>query len=408
MVPSRRLSLALLLLICVGGCAARRLPPPVPKVLARPSGMVPLDNGDPLAPAQEYAAFRRFAERNSTSYTGGPKKHFLALSGGGMYGAYSVGVLCGWSASGTRPQFDVVTGVSTGALIGTYAFLGSAWDRKAYDAYSNINERDIYRRRPYTALIWNDAYASSDPLKNLINDAVDDELLAAVARGHAEGRRLYIGTTNLDTRRMVIWDMTAIAASGQPDAKELYRKVLLASASPPGFLPPVPIEVEINGQKFTERHCDGGATTGVFLRASNLPLGQEHLQEQNSPLAGCEAYVVVAGKLYSDPVITRPRTISISESALQSLLYSQTRSELHRIYTLCIATGMRYNLTAVPEDLDVNADSMSFKPRDMAKLYDAGFFAAASGKLWRDSPPGAEPQEQTRPRSGTRFLAPER
>ncbi len=364
--------------------------------------MISLTPGDQRPREQEYAALRKYAEKNTSNYQPGERHKVLALSGGGMYGAYTVGVLCGWTASGQRPCFDVVTGVSTGSLIATYAFLGSAYDRRLYDAYTSINSDSIYRKRMKTAIFFNDAYASSAPLKSLIDRDLDDALIDAVAAEHAKGRRLYFATTNIDTRRLVTWDMTAIAANGRRD---LYRQILLASASPPGFMPPVAIEVEVNGQTFTEWHCDGGATTGVFLRSSNLPINEAKL-EAGTPMVGSDAYVIVAGKFYSDPVLTSPRTLKIGESALQSLLYSQTRSELFRIYALCTVTGMKFHLAAVPEDFKTGTDSMQFNQAEMLKLYAKGYNLTLAGAAWRDTPPGAEPQEMTSPRTGTQFLAP--
>ena len=256
------------------------------------------------------------------------------------------------------------------------------------------------------AALWNESAASSAPLKRLIDTQVDDNIIQAVAKGHACGRRLYVGTTNIDTRQMVIWDMGAIASSGRPDAKDLYRKVLLASASVPAFFPPVAIEVEVNGKKFTEMHVDGGATTGVFLRASTLHLDKEALKEGRQPLAGSEAYVIVAGKLYAAPTCTEQRTLKIAGSALESVLYSQTRGELFRIYTLCLLSGMKYNLTSIPEDMKVGADAMGFDPAEMKRLYEAGYASVTGGRAWRDTPPGAEAHEQTQPRTGNQFLAP--
>jgi hypothetical protein len=407
--PGRGL-LVVLLAAAAGtaGCTARHRACSPPE-LSRASGVVPLTPGDPDSKI-ETELLRSFANQSRTANAPGtpaarPGK-FLALSGGGMYGAYSVGVMSGWTATGTRPTFDVVTGVSTGALVSTYAFLGPEYDRQMVDLYTTITDRDIYRRRPAAAVLWSDSAASSAPLKKLIEAQVDDAALQQVAKAHQAGRRLYVGTTNIDTRRLVIWDMGAIAASGRPDAKDLYRKVLLASSSVPGFFPPVPIEVEVNGRTFTEMHVDGGATTGVFLRASTLHADPGALTAGPKPLAGSDAYVIVAGKLYSDPACTDRRTVKIGESALQSLLYSQTRGELFRIYTLCLLGGMNYHLAAIPEDYRVGTDAMTFDPVEMRRLYDAGYAAATGGTAWRDTPPGAEPHEQTRPRTGTQFLAP--
>ncbi len=410
-MPTRRAIFALAALgLTAGatGCATRHRSCAPPE-LTRTSGLVPLGPGDESS-AVEADLIRSFADKaraaDDPAARPAKRSRILALSGGGMYGAYTVGVLSGWTAAGSRPEFDVVTGVSTGALIATYAFLGTEYDRTMAALYTTINSRDVYRRRPAGAVLWSDAAASSAPLKKLIDAQVDDDILAAVAKAHAAGRRLYTGTTNIDTRQLVIWDMGAIAASGRPGAKELYRKVLLASASVPGFFPPVPIEVEVNGRTFTEMHVDGGATTGVFLRASTLHLDREALKAGRRPLAGSDVYVVVAGKLYADPTCTDGRALKIGASALESVLYSQTRGELFRIYALCLLGGMTYHLAAIPEEMKVGADAMGFDTAEMKRLYAAGYAAAAGGVAWRDTPPGAEPHEQTQPRTGTQFLAP--
>ena len=196
----------------------------------------------------------RATARSERSY------NVLALSGGGSYGAFSAGVLSGWTATRQRPALDIVTGVSTGALIATYAFLGSEYDQLLGEMYTSISSNDIYRSRNKLAVLWSDAAATSEPLQRMIEARISPQLLQAVACPHAQGRRLYVGTTNLDSGQLVIWDMGAIASTGRPNALGLYRKIILASASVPGFLPPVNIEVTVNGRRFTESHADGGAT----------------------------------------------------------------------------------------------------------------------------------------------------
>ncbi|HVL14482.1 MAG TPA: patatin-like phospholipase family protein, partial [Gemmata sp.] len=364
MRPSGLAIAVLALLAAAVGCTARHRACAPPE-LTRASGLVQLGPEDEGA-VIETDLIRSLAERsrtaNSAPAPGARPRKFLALSGGGMFGAYSTGVLCGWTAAGNRPCFDVVTGVSTGALVATFAFLGPEYDRQLATFYTSVTDRDLFRRRLAPAILFQDSAADPAPLKRIIASQVDDNVLALVARAHADGRRLYVGTTDIDTRRLVVWDMGAIASSGRPDAKDLYRKIVLASASVPGFFPPVPIEVEVNGRKITEMHVDGGATTGVFLRASMLHVDKEALKEGRQPLAGCEAYVIVAGKLYSDPACTDPRTLKIATSALESVLYSQTRGELYRIYTLCQLGGMKYHLASIPEDFRVGGESMSFDP----------------------------------------------
>jgi hypothetical protein len=403
------LTLALLVLVLAAGCTARKRTCTPPE-LSRTSGLVPANPTPDDPDTLDADLVRSLAYRFQSGYEPGATPcrptNVLALSGGGKFGAFSVGVLSGWTATGTRPTFDVVTGVSTGGLIATFAFLGPEYDGQMVRLYTSLTDRDVYVRKRPAALLWSDSAADSAPLKRMIDSQVDDAVIQQVARAHASGRRLYVATTNLDTRRLVIWDMGAIAASGRPDAKELYRKVLLATSSPPGFFPPVEFDVTINGRRFTELHVDGGATTGVFLRASTLHVDREALQGGRRPLAGSNAYVIIAGKLYADPSCTDRRTVPIGESSLRSLLSSQTRGELFRIYALCLLGGMSFHLAALPEDFKIDGDAMTFDPQEMRRLYDAGYALATGGQAWRATPPGAEPQEQTRPRSGNEFYAP--
>jgi len=401
------LLLAVTLGVSSPGCAARRRACASPELM-RASGQIDLNSKADENAVLDTDLLRTYAERMRTSRSTpvAPPKRVLALSGGGMYGAYTTGVLAGWTATGERPTFDVVTGVSTGGLIATFAFLGSQYDRQLAEIYTNVSSRDIYRKRLIGSALWSDSAASSAPLKKLIDGQVTDALLQEVAAAHNAGRRLFVATTNIDTRRLVIWDLGAIAASGRPDSRELYRNVLLASASPPGFLPPVPIEVEVNGKRFTELHVDGGATSGVFLRASTLHIDPAAIKAGEQPLAGSEAYVIVAGKLYADPACVQRRALRIGESSLNSLLTSQLRGELFRIYSLSLLSGMKFNLSAVPEDFEAEGSTMNFDPETMKKLYEMGYAAATGRQAWRDTPPGAEPHEQTKPRGGTQFLAP--
>jgi hypothetical protein len=405
---ARLLILGALILYCLG-CASRSRYC-APTELSRPSGLVQLSpSEDEFQPTENdllRAATARVQSNYDPSITPSRRMQVLVLSGGGMYGAYPAGVLSGWTTTGTRPEFDVVTGISTGALIANYAFLGTAYDRQMVEAYTTITDRDVYRRRPVTAAILSDAVASSAPLKRLIETQVDDRVLSGVAQAHLAGRRLYVGTTNIDTRRLVIWDMGAIATSGRPDARELYCNVLLASASPPGFLPPVPIQVEVNGKRFTELHVDGGATTGLFLQTSMLNLDREALKAGRLPLSGSDAYILVAGKLYADSTCTDRRVVRIGDSALRSLVYSQTRGEISRINTICQLSGMRFHMSSIPEDMQLNSDAMSFNRDEMRRLFEAGYAATTGGQAWRNTPPESEPYEHNQPRTGNQFLAP--
>ena len=328
----------------------------------------------------------------------------LVLSAGGAYGAYPAGVLAGWSEVGTRPQFDVITGVSTGALVGTLAFLGPEFDPALKRFYTQVTERDIFARRPQLSALLTDALADSRPLERLIEQAVDAELLRRIACEHQKGRRLYVGTTHLDARRLVVWDMGEIAARGRPEDLELFRKFLLASASLPGLLPPVAIPVDVDGKRYEELHVDGGVTASLFFRPPHVPK-EEVAKLGDKPLAGSNVYVIVAGKLFADPEPVEPRFLSIVGSSVSALLHSQTRGDLFEVYALALTTGMNYKVAAVPAGVRAPASSTTFDPAAMNRLYEAGRRQARSADLWRATPPGTQPGEQVPVRGGT-HLAP--
>lgn len=185
-----------------------------------------------------------------------PVSNLLALSGGADDGAFGAGLLVGWSAQGTRPQFDLVTGISAGALIAPFAFLGRAYDDKLAGLFTSYSADQIYQANILSGLFGGNALADSAPLASLIEHYVDPPLLRRIAEERAKGRFLLVGTTNLDAQRPVYWDMGKIAARGDRRALELFRKVLLASASIPGIFPPVLIEVEAGGQGYQEMHVE--------------------------------------------------------------------------------------------------------------------------------------------------------
>jgi hypothetical protein len=322
----------------------------------------------------------------------------LVLSGGGMYGAYPAGVLRGWTESGSRPQFDIVTGVSTGALIAPYAFLGEEHDDELEHSYTAVESSDVYKRRPLTTLLWSDSLAYSDPLWGRIVDQVTPEFLEKIARAHREGRRLYVGTTNIDTKRPVVWDMGAIAAGDHPDKLDLFRKVLLASSSFPGFLPPVAINVQIDGQLYTELHVDGGVGASLFLHPHML--GECYCGLPSADSCKGNVYVIVAGKLYPDPTPVTRGLFQISEGSLDGVLQSQLEGDLFRVFLLSRYSGMQFSLTAVPQDFAQGTSSMTFDPKFMRELFELGRQFGVDRGPWRAVPPGVDPREWQQPRTG--------
>src|SRR5215510_13216268 len=190
---------------------------------------------------------------------------YLAVSGGGSDGAFGAGLLVGWSEAGTRPKFDVVTGVSTGALIAPLAFLGSAYDPQLKEVYTSYGVNEIARRRPLIFVAAEASVADNAPMARLIERYVTREFLDQDAAEHRKGRRLLIGTTHLDAQRPVIWNMGEIASRGDEQAATLFRRIMLASAAIPGVFPPVLISVEQDGKMYDEMHVDGGVASQVFI-----------------------------------------------------------------------------------------------------------------------------------------------
>jgi len=318
------------------------------------------------------------------------------LSGGGLYGAYSVGVLKGWSVSGRRPCFDVVTGVSTGALIAPFAFLGSEYDETLEHGYTSARAGELYHLRAPPALFWSESVADAEPLRSRIEETITPELVAKLAQAHRDGRRLYVGTTDLDTKALVIWDLGAIAAGTDARKVHLIREVLLASCAIPGLLPPVPITIEINGQRRSELLVDGGASASLFLPRSVLPT--RHGAD------GTTVYVIVAGKLKPDPRPVERRFWRVSGESLAAILQAQFEGDLLRVFMAAHRAGAVCRLTATPENMSVDAHWLKFDTSVQRRLFEAGYRFGAGGADWMTNPPGLRPEDQEPPRTGVRFV----
>jgi hypothetical protein len=334
-------------------------------------------------------------------------QHVLALSGGGLYGAYSAGVLDGWTKSGTRPEFDVVTGSSTGALIAPFAFLGSGYDAQAMKLYTGVSAEDIFRIRTWVTIPFRDSIATTAPLRKLIQDQIDQPLMAKIATEHRKGRRLYVGTTDLRTKRAVIWDMGAIACRPCPEGCTLFRDVLLASASVPGVFPPVAFQIEVDGQRTTELHVDGAITAPLFMppgvfasvATQNGPNFNPH-----PPPGAPNFYAIVAGKLYPDAGPVRRRILPVLGATTEALLYAQCRAELANMYWQSRLSGMRYHMIALRQDANLDAEtSVSFDQKLRTKLYAEGQFDGQAGPAWSFVPPALSPCDGDYARGGTRL-----
>ena len=317
-----------------------------------------------------------------------PPVDLLVISGGGDNGAFGAGLLCAWSASGTRPMFKSVTGISTGALIAPLAFVGSECDGLLRKIYTSVTPADILERRNVLAAVTNDGMADNRPLCELISRSFDETLLSRIAEEHRKGRLLLIGTTNLDARQPVIWNMGKIAASGNARALDLCRTILLASAALPGVFPPSMIRVEVDGTPYEEMHVDGGASAQAFLYPPSMPavartMGGEMTRQGR-------VYVLRNTTLGATWSRIERRTITIAGHAITSLIHTQGLGDLYRIYLTTQRDGFDFNLANIGPDFEYENKTEEFDTLYMQALFDYGYCLARQGYPWKKSPPGLE------------------
>lgn len=316
---------------------------------------------------------------------GSRRYNVLSISGGGAQGAFGAGLLYGWTEAGTRPKFKVVTGISTGALIAPFAFVGSEYDEELKEAFTNITSKDVFKvSAPFFA---SEAFTSTTPLAKLIARNIDEAYLARAAQTHAAGRRLYIGTTNMDAERLVVWNMGAIAASGHPDALALFRNVMLASASLPILFPPVYIAVEADGQRFDEMHVDGGVMTQVFFTGLSLDLAavaKEHAAQ--APILGGTVYIIRNDKLLPAPRPIDRTLLAITARAVSGMIKTMAIGDFARIYVVTKNAGGDFRYVGIPDDFVWESEE-AFDRQEMRRLFEVGRELATSGSAWQDVPP---------------------
>jgi Patatin-like phospholipase len=307
----------------------------------------------------------------------------LALSGGGADGAFGAGLLGGWSARGTRPQFTFVTGSSAGALLAPFAFLGSSYDETIKGVFASGEMANLLQSDGLSALFGASAFKSA-PLRDLIARHVDAALLAAIAREYRTGRRLYIVTTNIDAQRTAIWDMGKIADSADPGALDLFRNVMAASATVPGVFSPVLIDVESNGRSFAEMHVDGGVTNNVLIvPEAVLVSGTPLFPPESRP----KVYIIINGKLAPDFEVVKASTLPIVRRSFETSVRANTRNTLLASLQFAKSRSWEFNIAAIDADYPKSSGEV-FDPTYMGQLFDYGYQRGRSGALFQSTPTG--------------------
>jgi hypothetical protein len=309
----------------------------------------------------------------------------LAISGGQEDGAFGAGLLVGWSEHGSRPQFKIVTGTSTGALAAPFAFLGSEYDWALKKIYTETKPGEVIASKRFLlSAVNNDSLMDNSSLARSIDKYLDIKVLDRIAEEYDKGRLLLVSTTNLDTGKMVIWNIGAIAASGHPRRLDLTRKIMLASAAIPGIFPPVMIDVMLDQAKHQEMHVDGGTVSQVFLYPSSLQLGTILRRDASAPPA---AYIIRNGRASPTPAKVERKTLSIAGRAVQTMITSNGVGDIYRIYTTTRRDRIDFNLALIGDDFTYPYTT-PFDRTYMVKLFEHGLSKGIMGNQWQKVPPG--------------------
>jgi Patatin-like phospholipase len=361
----------------------------------------PLPKRTPFTAAEEAAAVipgmpdARFWADSATDFNKALPSQpglWLILSSGGEDGAFGAGLLNGLSASGKRPDYSVVTGVSTGALMAPFAFAGPRYDAQLRRAYTQITAADIFEAGQTP-----ESFIESWPLKELIGKEITPSLLADIAAEHRRGRRLFVITTDLDAERSVVWNMGAIAAHGGEDALNLFRSVLLASSSIPGAFPPVLIAVEANGKRFQEMHVDGGVGGQFFAAPAALLASTSDYR-----LPAKQLYIVINSGLQPDFQVVERSTPAILAHAVDAAVKVDTRLMIDRAYLAAKRSGVGFNIATIPQSFSAPSRG-PFDPEYMRALFQTGYNLGRSAIPFSPEPPpypgppASQPQDPEHP-----------
>ncbi len=320
-----------------------------------------------------------FKDEGKSDYlVNGIKTYPVLLIGGGVSNsAYGIGLLDGWLANGTRPVFKIVTGYSSGSIIAVATFSGKDYENRLANLFTSISTKDVVRQKNIFSILFGNSLYSSSPFAKKIDDIMDEGLMSRIAQEHAKGRRLYVGTTDLDAQEFVIWDMGALASIGSPDALKLFRRIILASCSFPATLPPVYFQVEADGRRYDEMHVDGGVVGGIFYINQLI----ENL--------GFRTRLYVLNCCYMSPHSSQveDNLVAITSRLIETHTAAKMAGDTYRLYAFAKERGWDYNLAYIPEDFKPDQQEM-FDKLEMQRLFKRGYDDALGGYKWHKAPPG--------------------
>jgi hypothetical protein len=346
--------------------------------------------GARLSFEQAEASLEAVADRLSIprSAWSGEDFNILAISGGAAGGAFGAGVLVGLTRAGRRPPFAIVTGVSTGALIAPFAFLGPEWDARLGDAYTGGHAAQSLNFTGLSPALDGGLFRV-ETLERLVFPFVDGDMVAAVAEQHRLGRRLLVATTDLDRETPCIWDMGEIACRGGEAATMMFREVLVASASLPGLFPPRRFSVNANGAACEEMHVDGGVSAPLFV----MPEAMLHWRKFGRRMQRGGVYVIVNTVLDPAPRTTDVNMVSILLRSFDTMLRVSYRQALSVAVTFCVAHNLPLSVASIPDspEATANGSMLSFDTASMSRTFTAAVAAAQADDFWRTPAARTEP-----------------
>lgn len=382
-----RLVAMLSIVFALAGCGPSLLHVPAPEVAFEQAQVADFPSSVRFWGDAAPEGLEKFALLKAAQIKAHPRKSsewdMLAISGGGADGAFGAGLLVGWSKTGKRPTFELVTGTSTGAIIAPFAFLGSKYDRQLKEIYTTISTDDVIKGNVLSALFGGTSLADTSGFEQLVARYTSQEMLDEIGTEYNKGRFLLIATTNIDAQRPVLWNIGAIATSGNSGSLALFRKIILASAAIPGAFPPVSLDVTLDGKTYNELHVDGGVTAQVSLYPPQT--SPRDIDKILGIMPKRRLFVIRNSKVNPEYAPVKAGLYSISKRSFDTLIKSQGVGDLYRLYTLAQRDQMEYNLAFIPDGFNAKSDEL-FDLEYMRALFKSGYDLGSKGYRWVKSP----------------------
>ena len=371
------------------GCTTRPTPLPSSYSKALPWGAIDLD----IHSDAKYSIKKSLGsiiKQKSQNHTKEDEKipfNILTLSGGGSRGAFGTGLLVGWSERGDIPTFDIVTGISTGAVMAPFIFLGKEELKKVEYFYTEMNTEDVFVST-WLHFFGYGYIMNAKPLKKLFKQTFDKQFLDKIAQEHKNGRRLYIGTTNIDTGQLTVWDMGAIASSNRTDKYERFCDIIYASSALPVYLPPQYMSVDVESKRYYQMHIDGGIYTQVFMIGLLINWSEVlNLKETKSSNFDVTLYTI-ANRKYRQRDIYKPveqAPFSIIETYVLTEMDLLFDRSIYRLYSSCKERGFKFKMAAIPEKMqEIVIIPTEFNPDEMSRLFHVGYNIGINQIKWKE------------------------